>query len=174
MTTHAKRGRLAALVALGIVLLSPGTATGAGSQADPESVCIESAKERQLKSWTCLGGTLTYFDQSTRGPGRHAIVSDQIVPATVDLHSVEPEEENSSWSMDRIAPRSTVDPDNYWCEGGASVCRNVGNDFNGKVKGNIIWGNSKGVRGEFDLVLKTKLEMRSVAAQSSPITATGS
>lgn len=152
---------LAALAVAALLMISapPETnAAGSPTVTQSEAACVESAAERNLEVWTCMGGTLTYFDERDVSSNELRTVSVQVAPTLVTYAT---DAEASMTPFDTtVAPMSTTDPDNFWCESGASVCRNIGNDYNGKVKGNVLWGNTNGVRGEFDLVLKTKLNGR--------------
>jgi hypothetical protein len=148
-----------------MVITAPSAASEAAvGIADSEAVCVDVASERQLDVWTCMGGTLTYFDEREGSATELRTVSVQVAPTVVS--STTDSGVGLTPSATVAAPMSTTDPDNYWCEAGASVCQNVGNDYNGKVKGNVIWGDTKGVRGEFDLILKTKLNGRQSQASA--------
>lgn len=141
---------------LGAAAPAAGDAAAGAEGVSAEEACVKAAIDRSLESWTCLGGTLSYFDErEAKAKGEPVIVSEEIAPTEVIIP-------DSSGAL--ISPMSTSDPDNYWCEQG-TICHSVSTDYKSKTKGNVAWGNTNGVSGTFDVVLLTNLNGRSAQAQ---------
>lgn len=118
------------------------------AKSGPSDACAAEALDRRLDAWTCLGNTLTFFEDTGDGVAQRSEL----------VHS------SSTDTTTRIAPAEPLaaasSGNNTWCESGPSVCRTVMNAYQAKVKGNVIWGNSNGVNGSFDLVMSTNLNGR--------------
>lgn len=129
-----------------------------------EQACVSEALDRSIESWTCMGGTLSYFEdsdhESVQEPGETdapSVVSEQVVPAVAA--------EQSSSTPSGFAVMAASAPSNdYWCEP-TPRCTNIYSDYKGKAKGNVVWGTANGVSGTFDIVIHTNLNGRQSQAQ---------
>lgn len=151
-----------ALALVSALVLSVGAATPAfaeprvsNAERTPEQLCVDAATDRSLDVWTCMGGTLSYFGESESGDV--TTVNETVAPNEVI---------STSSTRNSVAPMAAFDGDDTWCEGGSTVCTSITNNYAGKAKGNVVWGNSNGVNGSFDLVLRTNLNGRQSQAQA--------
>lgn len=144
-------------VAVSAVLLTLGGLVPAAATEPAESgedVCVQEAVDRALEVWTCLGGTLSYYEESADGQDDLEVVSEIVAPTEVI--------ETSPGAQ--VSPLSLSDPDNYWCEQG-TICTSRQSSYISKTKGNVAWGNTQGLSGSFDIVIYSNLNGRSSRGQ---------
>lgn len=106
--------------------------------------CVEQAKIERPDSWTCVGGELTSVRSGSDGVERvssNVILNDyQITSAAVPALTAED-------------PTTLQDDYDSWCESG-SVCGRQISDYIAEVKGNGAYGDSQGVIGALDFIVR--------------------
>ncbi|MDT0182032.1 hypothetical protein Q9S36_17775 [Microbacterium sp. ARD31] len=107
---------------------------------------------------------MNYFEVSEDGialgdevAGHTSVVSEEIVPSgTVELSGI--------GKSDAAVMAASAPSNDYWCEPN-SRCTSITSDYKAKAKGNVVYGNSDGVSGSFDIVIHTNLNGRQSQAQ---------
>lgn len=120
---------------------SPANGLGADiSPASPLGKCVAAAMKQRAAAWSCLGGTLTV------GTG-------EATKTTV----VAPDTETFTDASD-----VSIAADDYdtWCEADQAKCHRPISDYISETKGNHYFGNSDGIQGEFDEIIRTNLNGR--------------
>ncbi len=116
----------------------------------PLAECEDAALAGDYSSWVCLGGNLTGVDASTG-----VLESKTVAPSQVGEPVTRARLGVSSLSS------STFDSDfDGWCELGTICTRRI-TMYISETKGNAAWGDQSGVRGTFDVALRTNLNGRS-------------
>jgi hypothetical protein len=138
----------AALVMGGLSVPAGAQASAAAStqhttEADTAALepCVEAAKKTGATAWTCTPTGLTIAMDAAGNPSGAFTPIAAAVPARVE------------------GPVGTLDDYDTWCENG-SICHRTIGDYTGETKGNAAYGNSQGVIGTFDVVLRTNLNGR--------------
>jgi hypothetical protein len=131
------------------VLLTPGPVSaepaktpktdGAAAALAP---CVELAVKTRTSQWVCTAAGLTAMQRTSSGAPTAAFTP--VAPA------VSPQQTDVS-----------VLADDYdtWCENG-SICRRKLSAYIAETKGNTAYGNSQGVIGTYDVILRTNLNGR--------------
>lgn len=148
-------GLKAAVVALGVSLVvAAGLSDAAGSPPDATSAraadelttpCIDAAIAADYEHWLCVGDVLSYQDSTQSKWVRQRIKS-------------------GSTSTAPSQRSGTGEYYDTWCENG-SICRRNVTDYIHETKGNAAYGDSDGVIGTFDQILKVNLNGRSQRLQ---------
>jgi hypothetical protein len=139
---------LALAFSLITLLFAAGQPTASAASPAEEaktSACEARAMELRAAAWVCFGGTLTYSD---RGSATQTEVVDPAVHALSTGTAVTP-----------LATQS--EPSNYdtYCEY-SGTCVGYRSAYIGWVKGNALYGDSKGGIGSFDVILRISLNGR--------------
>jgi len=149
-------GRIFFVGLVPILLLTLFSSTAAGSQQPWTELdvshgsgaglvsCVERAKLERPDSWTCLGGELT---AARRGPDGIERVSSTVV---LDDYQTTPALPRAAGAED---PTTLADDYDSWCESG-SVCGRQISPYIAEVKGNGAYGDSRGVIGAFDFIVR--------------------
>lgn len=149
-------GALAALAVPAAQASTPATA-GQGktdSTAAALAPCVQAAKKTGAKAWTCMPTGLTVTTDAAGKPSGQFTPIAAAVPARID------------------GPVGTLDDYDTWCENG-SICHRKISSYIGETKGNAAYGNSQGVIGTFDVVLRTNLNGRQAQWRVTLIRDTG-
>lgn len=109
----------------------------------PLAACVDAAQTRNLKAWTCMGGTLSTAEFDTSGELLSANNDVEIVPTPIVFERPSGLGVSAQYGDD-------IDT---WCENG-SVCGRKISSYIAEVKGNGAWGDQTGARGAFDQVLR--------------------
>lgn len=119
--------------------LDVGYGSGAGLVA-----CVERAKVERPNSWTCVGGELTSVRRVSDGVEQ---VSSEMVLEDHQITSLSVPVSTSE------EPTTLADDYDSWCESG-SVCGRQISDYIAEVKGNGAYGDSQGVIGALDFIVR--------------------
>lgn len=132
-----------------ISLISPTAVTGfpAGGGV-PLDACVQAATERRIDNWTCVGGMLYFSDPA------------QVSSAEPRAERIAPDIGSATMQTSAVAAVGSEPDYDTWCENG-SVCTTEISDWLSATNGNAAYGNSSGVTGTFDIVLRTNLNGRS-------------
>lgn len=145
----ATRAALAALVATTLLAATPANAGPAPASNKPATTnepqpeaCISIALSGDADYWTCNAEGLTeiYLDGS----------GEPQPPVYTPFDPPQPIVESGP---------SAYDDWDTWCESG-SICRRKINSYASETKGNAAYGNSSGVIGTYDVIIRTNLNGR--------------
>ncbi|MGV4986204.1 hypothetical protein ACVB8X_32715 [Streptomyces sp. NRAIS4] len=134
----------ATVAALAAVLLSVGTASGAGHgkqhdltadvPAGPTKKCVTTAQQRDLASWACMGSTL--------------------------LANGKAEQLDKSAAKPAVTAKAATDDDeDSWCEP-TGLCTRLISDYIRETKANIWYGYGDQTVGSYDAILRNNLNGR--------------
>lgn len=144
--TRVKSGFVITVATLCGVIGLAAAPSSAATQGEFSDECVTEATSRSLDQWLCLGGALYYPAETVKDGKKEKVTKrEQVTP----LREVVAQDL-------RGKPSPRADDYDTWCENG-TICRRIISDYKSETKGNAAYGNSDGVIGTFDVILKTTL-----------------
>ncbi|WP_434739376.1 hypothetical protein [Micromonospora sp. SH-82] len=134
---------ISAMAAPGVAMAGPSEVRKSDEGGAALAPCIKLAAKQRASQWVCTAEGLTAITRSPAG---------QVITAFTAVAPAAGRAEGSGVGV-------LADDYDTWCETG-SICRRKINNYAAETKGNAAYGNTSGVIGSYDVVLRTNLNGR--------------